>query len=336
VPDLSAASTEAEIDAALAVNPQDLCALILRGDRFAAAGDDRAACSFYTMVVKLASSRRVPPELIGDLNRVNSRRLAYAVEREALLRERFPADAEGLDRFSQSLDLLFGRSQLYLQEPRFYYFPGLPQIQFFDRAQFPWLDKLEAATADIRAELIEVLREDGAFTPYVEADPTRPATDTQGMMGNPDWSAFYLWRDGAPDPVGAARCPRTLKALEGAPLAMTPGRTPSVLFSLLKPGAHIPAHHGFINTRLICHLPVITPPGCRLRVGSETREWVDGKAWVFDDTIEHEAWNTSDQTRVVLLFDIWRPELSEMERESVSALFQTIDAYGAGGGSWSA
>ena len=97
--------------------------------------------------------------------------------------------------------------------------------------------------------------------------------------------------------------------------------------SLLRPGAHIPAHNGLINTRLICHLPVIVPPGCRFRVGNDEREWVTGKAWAFDDTIEHEAWNGSQETRVILLFDVWRPELTERERAAVIALFETIDAH---------
>ena len=73
---------------------------------------------------------------------------------------------------------------------------------------------------------------------------------------------------------------------------------------------------------------MIVPPGCGLRVGNDTREWVEGKAWAFDDTIEHEAWNNSDQTRVILLFDIWRPELTGEERRLVNAMFAAIDDEG--------
>ena len=66
------------------------------------------------------------------------------------------------------------------------------------------------------------------------------------------------------------------------------------------------------------------------------REWRQGHAWVFDDTIEHEAWNDSDQTRVVLLFDVWRPELTADERELVATMLAAIDDYGAGAGEWGA
>jgi aspartyl/asparaginyl beta-hydroxylase (cupin superfamily) len=93
-------------------------------------------------------------------------------------------------------------------------------------------------------------------------------------------------------------------------------------------GARIPPHHGFVNTRLICHLPLVVPEGCELRVGGEMRAWREGEALIFDDTIEHEAWNRSAETRVVLLFDIWRPELSEEERGLVTAMFNAVDSYG--------
>jgi aspartate beta-hydroxylase len=99
----------------------------------------------------------------------------------------------------------------------------------------------------------------------------------------------------------------------------------------LRPGARIPPHTGYVNTRLICHLPLIVPDGCAIRVGNETRAWQEGRALVFDDTVEHEAWNRSDRLRVVLLFDIWRPELTLEERELVTRLLQAVDAYGAAG-----
>jgi aspartyl/asparaginyl beta-hydroxylase (cupin superfamily) len=148
-----------------------------------------------------------------------------------------------------------------------------------------------------------------------------------GMLNNPAWSAYFLWKNGEPVPEHAARCPKTLHALRNAPLAKVPWRSPSILFSLLQPGTRIPPHNGLINTRLICHLPLIVPGKCVFRVGNDQREWAEGKAWAFDDTIEHEAWNDSDRTRVILLFDVWRPELTDEERSLVVSLFEAIDAH---------
>jgi aspartyl/asparaginyl beta-hydroxylase (cupin superfamily) len=99
---------------------------------------------------------------------------------------------------------------------------------------------------------------------------------------------------------------------------------------LLDARTHIPPHTGVTNTRLTVHLPLIVPPGCRFRVGGEIREWQTGTAWVFDDTIEHEAWNDSDAPRAILIFDIWNPQLTEVERdlvrEATVALAQYNDA----------
>jgi aspartate beta-hydroxylase len=314
-----------------AANTRNIRELIQRADAYAAAGDARSASSFYLMAIRSAPSSGVPRELAGELDRARRTCERFAAEyKDYLLRS---LAAKGFEagksspRFAESVDIVLGQKRIYLQQPKYYYFPGLPQVQFYERGGFPWLDRVEAATADIRAELEEILREPGAFAPYVQGHANRPRKDEMGMLNNPAWSAFYLWKNGEVVAENAARCPKTMQALEGAPLAHVPNRSPSVLFSLLRPGAHIPPHNGLVNTRLICHLPVIVPGRCRFRVGNDTREWVEGKAWAFDDTMEHEAWNGSDRTRVILLFDVWRPELSAEERALVVSLFEAIDAH---------
>ncbi len=166
-------------------------------------------------------------------------------------------------RFAQSLDIVLGKKQIYLQQPNYYYFPGLPQIQFYERAPFPWLAAIERETDAIRAELQAVMQQPAAFAPYVQGHRNRPPNEQAGMLNNPAWSAFYLWKNGEVVAENAARCPKTMQALQDAPLAHVPNRSPSILFSLLQPGAHIPPHNGLVNTRLICHLPLIVPGQCR-------------------------------------------------------------------------
>jgi aspartate beta-hydroxylase len=315
----------------LAAEPRHIAALVRRADLYAAAGDARSASSFYLMAIRSAPAAGVPKDMAALLARAREACDRFASDyREHLLRS---LAANGFDpatsspRFAQSVDLVLGQKRIYLQEPRYYYFPGLPQIQFYERAPFPWFDDVESATAGIRAELEAIVDDPGAFAPYVQGHANRPRNDEMGMLNNPAWSAFYLWKNGEPVAENVARFPRTMHALRNAPLAHVPNRSPSILFSLLRPGAHIPPHNGLVNTRLICHLPVIVPGKCRFRVGNETRDWVEGKAWAFDDSIEHEAWNGSDRTRVILLFDVWRPELSEDERRLIVSLFEAIDAH---------
>ena len=91
------------------------------------------------------------------------------------------------------------------------------------------------------------------------------------------------------------------------------------MFSLLAPHTHIPPHVGVANFRLLCHLPLIVPNRCWFRVGAETRDFAEGESWVFDDTIEHEAKNETDRLRVILIFDLWHPDLSPAERSAIQA-----------------
>jgi aspartyl/asparaginyl beta-hydroxylase (cupin superfamily) len=98
------------------------------------------------------------------------------------------------------------------------------------------------------------------------------------------------------------------------------GLCPNAMFSALAPGAHIPPHTGETNARLVAHLPLVVPEKCNYRVGFDWRQWREGKCWVFDDTLEHEARNDSDQLRVILMFDVWNPLLSLAEREMATAL----------------
>lgn len=327
------AAERTALEQALRLDPRDLRALLMSADHHAAAGDTRAADSYYAAFAKLAEATG-DPALRAEAARARDMQARYAADYETQLRRElasFPLDQPQGRRMQRSLELMLGKSEIYLQQPRNFYFPELPQIEYADRDAFPWLDRVEAATDDIRAELLRVMEEDTAFVPYVEAEPNRPLFDDKGLVGNPDWSAFYLWKAGEPVAENIARCPATMAALAEAPLCRIPGRTPSILFSLLRPGMHIQPHHGFMNARYICHLPLVVPEGCAMRVGSQTRAWTEGRACVFDDSIEHEAWNRNpDQLRVVLIFDVWRPELSAAERDFVSSMLQAVGAFGAG------
>ena len=108
---------------------------------------------------------------------------------------------------------------------------------------------------------------------------------------------------------------------------MVPNRSPVAVLSALKPHTKIPPHHGVSNTRLVFHLPLIVPDHCGFRVGSETRPWVPGKAWVFDDTIEHEAWNDSDHLRVILLTDVRNPYVTQYEHDLYGEVLAAIDEF---------
>ena len=294
-------------------------------------GEIRAAAASYRTALQ-AIPQFLSPNVRPVLEHARAAVLANDAALEAFLGERL-ADLRArhhnapLERFDQCQDILLRRRRVYRPSPSFMYMPQLPAIEFHDRDQFPWLDKLEAAAADIQAELVEVLADGpSALEPYVSVDGV-PQDRWRELNKSRRWGVFYLWRAGVPVAENLARCPKTAAALADWPRCDLLETGPTAVFSVLDARTRIPPHVGVNNARLIVHLPLVVPPGCGFRVGAETRSWEPGKAFVFDDTIEHEAWNDSDQPRAVLILDTWNPYLSEAEREMVTALTAGVGEF---------
>ncbi len=237
-------------------------------------------------------------------------------------------------RIGLFIEHLLGARRIYHQKPTAFFYPGLPSIEFYPREDFPWLTPIEAATDAIRSELFAVAPHNQlteAFTPYVAYPDGVPLDQWAELNHSPRWSAYFLFKGGEPTADALARCPATLEALAGAPQPLVRRRTPSGMFSVLQPRTRIPPHTGVSNTRLVAHLPMIIPADCGFRVGNESRPWRDGEAWVFDDTLEHEAWNNSSQPRTILIFDIWSPFLSAVERDLITRVTAAADDFNDGG-----
>ncbi len=322
------------IERALALEPRHPAALLQKGALIEDRGDARNAARIYrSALVIVPPDVTPPPALSAALERAREavRRddaaLADAIgERLAAIRER---DGPGrYRRMDRCIDLLTGKRGRYAPQPTFMYFPELPALEFFDNSEFPWLGAIEAVTDEIRAELTTALTSDpSGLEPYVAYPEGVPLDQWRELNKSRRWSAYFLWNQGIAQPEHLARCPRTAEVLKSAPQCDVADHGPTAFFSILDARTRIPPHTGVTNTRLTVHLPLIVPPGCGFRVGSETREWIPGKAWVFDDTIEHEAWNHSDTPRAVLIFDIWNPYLTETERDLVRAATEVVGSY---------
>jgi aspartyl/asparaginyl beta-hydroxylase (cupin superfamily) len=330
------AAATAAVDRALALEPGAVQALLFKADGLARAGQPRAALAHYRQALKAAGAdrRQVTPQTGPGLIRAQAMVARFEAEYADYLlsglRERGYRAGAASNRFDLALDVCLGRRRVYYQEPTRFYFPELPQRQFYERCEFPWLAELEGATRSICEELREAAVGRSGFQPYVRSSRDFSGTDpaTRFITDNADWGALYLWEYGSMVAANVQRFARTFDALECAPLPRITGQLPMALFSRLAPRMKIPPHHGMLNIRLICHLPLVVPPDCgALRCGSEQRAWVKGETMIFDDSIEHEAWNDSDQERIVLLFDIWRPELTPDERRLVTDLLEVVKEY---------
>ena len=324
---------EHAIQNALRINPRELVALILRANLLQRAGKTHEASLAYGAVAAVAPPL---PQLPADLRPAVTDAFAYLDKYnrdkgkflDAYLDQFYATFAgENLSRFRTSVDILVGRKRRFDSQSLQYHFPNLAPIEFFDRKEFPWLEALEAATDAIRDEFLDVLRAEEGFTPYISYPDGVPINQFAELNNSPRWSAFHLFKSGQRVHANADRCPRTMAALEPVPQPDQAGRTPAAMFSLLQPKTTIPAHVGVSNVRVVTHLALIIPEGCTYRVGNEFRQWVPGKAWVFDDTIEHEARNDSDKLRVVLICDVWHPHLTPPERALITALNAGMNAY---------
>ena len=212
------------------------------------------------------------------------------------------------------------------QRPTFLHFPDIPANPYLDLKLFPWIDSLEAKTCEIREELLSLLPTAAGREP-VFGNAALEAEHLRGLDRAPSWNGYYFYRHGERRPDNCDRCPRTAAALEALPLCKVREHGPEVLFSVFTPGTHLLPHRGVTNTRLVAHLPLMVPDDCALVVGGEEHRWREGKVVVFDDTYEHEAWNRSTKTRVVLIFDVWSPYLSAAERSALGILIGNISDF---------
>jgi aspartate beta-hydroxylase len=212
------------------------------------------------------------------------------------------------------------------QRPSFLLFPGLPTSAYIERSALTWIEALEAQTPAILAEL-QALLPSAAGRERVFESEALEAQNLRGLEVAPSWNGYYFYRHGERREENCQSCPATARALDGLPLSRVREHGPEVLFSVFTTGTHLLPHRGVTNTRVVGHLPLLVPEDCALSVGGEVHVWRPGEVVVFDDTYEHEAWNRSPRTRVVLIFDTWNPYLTEAERAAVTDLVAAIGDF---------
>jgi aspartate beta-hydroxylase len=324
----------ATLERALVLDPTHLVVLLQKAALLDLMGKPRSAAAVYTHALQtLAPGTRLPSAVEVHVRHAEKRVREDAATLADLIESRLrstvlPTTTGSRARFDRCVDRLLGRRRIYAPEPTFMLFPYMRNYEFFERERFPWLATLEAATDSIREELLGVLSTDqSGIEPYIAFHEGAPLRQWKELNHSRRWSAYFLWNQGRRNEAHMERCPRTVAALAAAPQVDIPGRAPTAFFSILDAHTTIPPHTGITNTRLTVHLPLIVPESCRFRVGGETREWRAGSAWVFDDTIEHEASNDSDAPRAILIFDVWNPELTALERDLVREAIDVLARY---------
>jgi aspartate beta-hydroxylase len=188
---------------------------------------------------------------------------------------------------------------------------GLRAHNWWNVEEFPWIREVEACYEDIREELL-ALHYKGGFQPYrgpswtpgVDAPDIGRQSHDQG-----DWNVFYLYLHGMSFEENIAKCPKTVEMIK----KIIPRHYEHAFFSAVNPQTHIVTHHGPTNKKLRLHFPITGLTGTRLRVADDIQGFEEGKAKVFDDSFDHEAWHDGDSTRINLIVDFWHPDLTDDE-----------------------
>ena len=319
----------AAIDRALEISPLDFSSLLARAVILDSLDDPNAGQEYGNALAQIHPDEEIPAPWQAAVAHARNRRDEWRRRMQRQLLKNLPANLTATER-TRAERFVSNRTRTtrhYHQEPSDFHFPGVPELEFYDPNLFAGMRALEGAVDIIRAEFDALIAAEAAeMVPYIQYPKSVPLRQWKELNFSRKWTAIHLLKSGERIDSNARHCPGTMEVIAQLDQPDVPGASPNAMFSLLAPRTRIPPHTGVANTRLVCHLPLIVPPECGFRCGATTVEWRVGEAFVFDDTIEHEAWNDSDELRVVLIVDLWAPSLNAGERDAVAAV---IGASGA-------
>ncbi|KAL3785045.1 hypothetical protein ACHAWO_006820 [Cyclotella atomus] len=213
-------------------------------------------------------------------------------------------------------------SRCYQHAPS--YVPGLKAVAWWDNPTktYSWAKSLSKSYKDIKDEFLSVMSSPDKLQEgnniWAGALTTDAASYGEG------WKTLVLLNRGQWDESNAKLFPVTSRAIyeSGVPAA-------EAFFASMKPHSDIKPHSDFTNFVLTSHLPLVIPENgnnqCRLSVGDETRQWIEGELMMFDTSIYHDAINESDEMRYILMLRVWHPDLTIDEKNALQFIYDCLE-----------
>lgn len=201
--------------------------------------------------------------------------------------------------------------------------PGLPAKTFWDVETFEWVSKLKSKYKEIKKEFTQVTADMKRLEEEGNNIWASALTEDASSYGA-GWRTLVLMNRGTWDPINVNLFPKTATAVRdcGVPAA-------EVFFASMQPQTNIKMHSDFTNFVLTSHLAIDIPDNgsnkCRLTVGDDTRQWINGEVMMFDTSIMHDAINESDKTRYILMIRMWHPLLTEVEQQALQFTFDCLE-----------
>jgi aspartate beta-hydroxylase len=314
-------------DKALILAPGYSDAIFHRGRALQALGrSGEAIASYEAILAKQPGNAQTELALAAALEALGRREEAFVRYRNAASLDHklseYLAKALANDGRQHQADIQAGTQRInrYIgtfltnqADARMSLYPGLASTPFHDTARMPGALALEQNYEAIRAEI------EGLTATEYQAE-------SEGLKERGTWDVFLFYERGRRNDENCARCPVIAQLINSHNTVRT--QAGLMYVSKLSPGTHIKAHRGPTNLRLRCHLGITIPAGdCGLKVGGEIRHWQEGRCLVFDDSLEHEAWNNTSQPRIVLIIDFWHPDLTAMEIAYLEGLHRFASAH---------
>jgi len=207
------------------------------------------------------------------------------------------------------------------QKPFLFYIPDLQAVPYFKREKLSWARAIESNFDEIKQEVMENLDIEGDGHPYLDPEMPLVGEEWDKIKGKMAWGSVHLYKQGQPNAEVIAKFPKLNKILSKVPLCILGGNPSEIFISILQPETKIPPHFGVANSVLTVHFPLVVPEGCSLRVEDHVLMQKEGEILAFDDSYDHEAGNPGKAARIVLIFEVWHPDLAEIEQKAIAATF---------------
>ncbi|WP_392481073.1 aspartyl/asparaginyl beta-hydroxylase domain-containing protein [Nostoc sp. C110] len=231
-----------------------------------------------------------------------------------------------IHRFESALKFYITLSQEstanYAQKMSTFLYPGITHKPWYEAHEYNILtfvqNQLQQQFNDIESEWLAY------FLSGCNIVSRFNANNLFTSLKEDDWKAYLLWEKGNFTQIGLSHFPKTVDILSKLEPFLYP--VGHIEFYVMKPGVVLPPHTDNINTSLTCHLAIVIPEDCGIKVGGKTQGWIKGQTLFFDDSFEHEAWNKSQEERVVLSLDLYHPELTKIEKTLLQFVLKNLNS----------